>query len=602
MNEETFYLTGTDEHGDKIVQAAEENRENPQEYVDRISSTFRELWSKLGVEYDYFIRTTDLDHIKRVQRFLQIVYDKGDIHFGEYGGYYCFGCECFYTEKELVNGLCPTHQKAPQYIKEKNYFFSISKYQQWLKDYINDNPEFIQPWQFRNEVLAMLREPMDDLCISRPKTRLTWGVELPFDQEYVTYVWFDALINYISALGWPESENFSKFWPRSFHLIAKDILKPHAIFWPIMLKSAGLNPYQGLRIHGYWMVKEAKMSKSLGNVVEPLDIIDKYGLDPFRYFLLREMHLGHDSSFSESALVNRFNADLANDLGNLFNRSLSMIHKYFHGQVPEQDSLTEFDKELMSLGSSSLSQYMEYFNQFQIAQALEALWEFVRGINKYIDSTSPWSLFKAGDKKRLSTVISVVWGGLRKIALALWPVMPRTSEIMFDQLGLELNLSEIDLKDETNKWLGWGKGIKVAKKSNLFPRQVLQQPQDLSKKENKKNDLKKEKVKEIDFSDFQKLDLRIGEVIEAEYLPDTNNLLRVMVNLGEDKTRQIVAGLAEYIDPKELINQQVVVVANLKPRKLKGVVSEGMILAVHGKSNIQLLEPLQKVKPGSKVS
>ncbi|HLE17255.1 MAG TPA: methionine--tRNA ligase, partial [Syntrophales bacterium] len=307
----TFFLTGTDEHGDKIVEAAGKAGETPQAYADRVSAQFRSLWTELSISNDDFIRTTDKRHIKTVQMILQKVYDAGDIYFGNYEGYYCVGCERFYMEKELTDGRCPDHQTAPEYRKESNYFFRMSKYQDWLIRHIKDHPDFIRPERYRNEALAFLREPLEDLCISRPKARLAWGIPLPFDDNYVTYVWFDALINYITGAGYPDGDNFKIFWPVSQHLIAKDILKPHGIYWSTMLKAAAIEPYVHLNVHGYWIVDQSKMSKTVGNVVNPLTLKDKYGLDPFRYFLLRDMVFGLDSNFSEAAFVQRINSDLA---------------------------------------------------------------------------------------------------------------------------------------------------------------------------------------------------------------------------------------------------------------------------------------------------
>ncbi len=466
MGEETFFLTGTDEHGDKIVQAAEKAGKTPKEYVDEISFLFKSLWPELDVENDRFIRTTDEHHKKCVQKFLQLVYDKGDIYFGEYGGYYCFGCERFYTEKELVDGMCPDHKKPPTYIHEENYFFRMSKYQEWLIDYIKNNPEFIQPEAYRREVLSMLKEDIGDLCISRPKKRLSWGIEMPFDKNFVTYVWFDALINYLSALGWPDGEDFKKFWP-AYHIIAKDILKPHAVFWPTMLKAAGVEIYKGLRVHGYWKVDETKMSKSLGNVVDPLSLKDKYGVDGFRYFLMREMHFGHDGNFSEKNLIERFNSDLANDVGNLFNRTLSMIKKYFKGELREN---TEIDKDLISNGKDSLKKYIASFENFNTASALEELMSFVRGVNKYIDTSAPWTLYKNKEIKRLSAVLWTVLVSLRKIAYALWPVMPSASEKMLTSIGISLNKRKMDLEMEIDNWNIWEIKEPLPKGLNLFPR------------------------------------------------------------------------------------------------------------------------------------
>ncbi|MDC0336560.1 methionine--tRNA ligase, partial [Pseudodesulfovibrio sp.] len=453
MGEETYFLTGTDEHGDKIVQAAEAGGQSPQEYVDTISTLFKDLWPNMNITNDDFIRTTEPRHVKVVQDILQKVFDSGDIYFGEYGGHYCFGCERFYTEKELVDGKCPDHQTKPEYIAEKNYFFKMSKYQDWLKDHINKNPDFIRPERYKNEVLSLLESgELEDLCISRPKSRLTWGIELPFDKDYVTYVWFDALINYVSALGYPDGKKFKKFWPSTNHLVAKDILKPHAVFWPTMLKAAGIEPYQSLNVHGYWLVKDTKMSKSIGNVVEPLAMKDTYGLDAFRYFLLRDMSFGQDSSFSEEALIGRLNAELANDLGNLFNRTLSMTHKYFEGIIPRPDVEDIVDAEIKKLGQDAMKSFQDHYIDFKFSRGLEGLWELVRGLNKYIDATAPWTLFKEKDTGRLSTVIYVLLENMRKIAVHLWPVMPESSEKMLEQLSINFDPEKVNLPKELDVW------------------------------------------------------------------------------------------------------------------------------------------------------
>ncbi|AMK11322.1 MAG: methionine--tRNA ligase [Pseudodesulfovibrio sp.] len=609
MGEETYFLTGTDEHGDKIVQAAESNGQTPQEYVDVISKLFKDLWPGMNISNNDFIRTTEPRHKEVVQQILQKVYDSGDIYFGEYGGHYCFGCERFYTEKELVNGMCPDHQTKPEYIAEKNYFFKMSKYRDWLLEHIRKNPDFIRPERYRNEVVSLLESgELEDLCISRPKTRLTWGIELPFDADYVTYVWFDALINYVAALGYPEGDKFKKFWPVANHLVAKDILKPHAIFWPTMLKAAGIEPYQHLNVHGYWLVEDTKMSKSLGNVIEPLAMKDAYGLDAFRYFLLREMSFGQDSSFSEKALVGRLNADLANDLGNLFNRTLSMTHKYFGGAIPRPEVEDVVDAEIKKLGQAAMQSFQDFFSDLKFSRALEGLWELVRGLNKYIDETAPWALFKEKNTGRLSTVIYVLLENMRKIAVHLWPVMPEASEKMLEQLGITFAPEKINLPKEMDVWGLLESDTVVAETSNLFPRVDLPaeaEPEKPAKAKKAKKEAKAEAVEEIpeiDFDDFQKLDLRVGTVQSVEKHPDADRLLLVQVDTGEKDLRQVVAGLADYFQPDDLVGRQVVVVANLKPRKLRKQLSRGMILAVKTENGMELLTPSGQVAPGSKVS
>lgn len=607
----TYFLTGTDEHGDKIVQAAEAAGQSPQDYSDAISQLFKELWPRLEVANDQFIRTTDPEHKKCVQQVLQTVFDKGDIYFDEYGGHYCFGCERFYTDKELVDGKCPDHQTTPTFIKEKNYFFRMSKYLEPLRQHIEANPDFIQPERYRNEVLSMLKEDLGDLCISRPKTRLTWGIELPFDQDFVTYVWFDALINYISALGYPDGEKFRRYWSGAHHLVAKDILKPHAVFWPTMLMAAGIPLYKGLRVHGYWTVNETKMSKSLGNVVAPLDMASKYGLSAFRYFLLAEMSFGQDSSFSEDALVGRFNADLANDLGNLFSRSLSMTHKYFGGLVPECGELLDLDREVLDIGQNALTNFQTQFEHFQFSRALKSLWDLVRHLNKYIDSTAPWTLYKNQDLTRLGTVIYVILEGMRKVAVHLWPIMPSTSEAMLAQLGVKFGADSVDLEAETSSWFGLAPGTLVAERSNLFPRQDLEPREAKAAEPRKVKEPKESKVPAqpvmacpecIEFEDFARIDLRVGTVVTVERHPEADRLLVLKVDAGEDSLRQIVAGIAEFWSPEALTGRQVVIVANLKPRKLRGLVSQGMVLAVKQDNGLQLLTPSASVVNGSRVS
>lgn len=607
LGQDTFFLTGTDEHGDKIAKAAQAAGQLPKEYVDNISGLYRDLWPRLEIGYSAFIRTTDAKHTRKVQEVLQAVYDKGDIYFGEYGGHYCFGCERFYTEKELeADGTCPQHDSKPEYIAEKNYFFRMSKYQNALLEHIEKTPDFIRPEGYRNEVVSLLKSgALEDLCISRPKSRLAWGVELPFDGEYVCYVWFDALLNYVSALGSLKGDKFRKFWPNANHLVAKDILKPHAVFWPTMLMAAELPLYKHLNVHGYWLVQEAKMSKSLGNVVEPLSLLDKYGLHAFRYFLLREMSFGQDASFSEQALVGRLNADLANDLGNLFNRVLAMTHKFLNGKVPQPGDEGEEDAEIRRLGRSAMEGFQENFEKLRFSRALESLWELVRGMNKYIDETAPWQLNKDKKISRLGTVLYTVLEHMRKVALHLWPVMPSAAESMLEQLGTSFDLEKVDISKELDIWGLLPSGEEVAVSSNLFPR--VDFPEVEPGKPPKPKDTKagkklQEAPNRIEFDDFQKIDLRIGRVIKVEKHPDADKLLLVSVDLGEKEPRQVVAGLAEHYDEDDLVGRQVVVVANLKSRKIRKQQSQGMILAVNTEDKMELLSCTGEPDPGSKVS
>ncbi len=606
--EDVRFQTGTDEHGDKIAEAAQTAGIHPKEYADRISSMFREAWPSLAIRPDNFIRTTDEHHVQTVQKILQKVHDQGDIYLGSYSGLYCRGCERFLTEKELVDGKCPDHQTAPTPISESNYFFRMSKYQDWLIDHIQKNPDFITPERYKNEVLSFLSEPLEDLCISRPKSRLTWGISLPFDDDFVTYVWFDALINYITGIGYPDSEKFSGYWEVAEHVIAKDILKPHAIYWPTMLRAIGLAPYKRLHVHGYWNINEAKMSKSIGNVVRPEALLQNFGVDTVRYFLLREMSFGLDASFSDENIIARQNSDLANDLGNLFSRALTMINKFANGIVPAPADLEPADKELAGAAVNMVTEYTAQMNNFAFNRALQAVWAIISLANKYIVSSEPWVLAKDPAKTdRLKTVLYNLAETLRLIGLVLTPVMPETTLKMAMALGsTEDEHSRQNLVDH-GEWGLTAPGVKINLGPSLFPRlekKVGAPTKDGQKKMKEMSPKSKEAESDaglVTFDDFKKLDLRVAEIKTAEKIKKSDRLLKLTVMAPEERT--LVAGIAEYYKPEDLIGRQVIMVANLKPAKLMGVTSHGMILAARDEQGRLSLSALAGgVTPGSKVS
>ncbi len=590
--QDTFFVTGTDEHGDKIAEAAQKAGITPKAYADSISVQFKDLWPKLAITNDYFIRTTDTNHEETVRAILQKVYDAGDIYFGSYEGYYCVGCERFYMEKELADGKCPDHQTAPEHRKESNYFFRMSKYQDWLIGHIQSNPDFIRPERYRNEVLAFLRDPLEDLCISRPKTRLEWGISLPFDDQYVTYVWFDALINYVTALNYPDGENFKKFWPQAQHLIAKDILKPHGIYWPTMLKAAGIEPFLHLNVHGYWNSDASKMSKSLGNVVRPLDLKDKYGLDAFRYFLLRDMVFGLDSNFSEEAFVARLNSDLANDLGNLVSRSITMAIKYCDGKIPASPT-SSLENSLPVAAQKTLSEVEASFADLSLHKALMAIWELISVANKYIVEKEPWTLARdPANQEKLAAIMYRLIETLRAVAILISPFMPNAAEIILSRIGQDVS-QKCDL-DVIRQNAPLPTGAALIRGESLFPR-VTPEKETPPEAKRPAIDLKPE----IEYDDFAKVDLRVARILAAEAVPKSSKLIRLRIDIGEERT--IVAGIGKDYKPEELVGKSIVIVANLKPARLMGVESHGMLLATDSPEGLTLLGFDREPKTGGKI-
>jgi len=608
-----WFLTGTDEHGDKIAQAAARAGKPPQAYVDEIAEAFRETWRRLGITFDDFIRTTEARHRRVVQAILLRLWEAGELYLGTYGGQYCFGCERFYTEKEIVDGRCPDHRTPLTYIEEENYFFKMSKYQGWLVDYLERHPDLIRPERYRNEILGFLRDPLQDLSISRPRSRLEWGIPLPFDDRFVTYVWFDALINYVSALDWPDGERFRTFWPAAQHLIGKDILKPHAIYWPCMLKAAGIPLFRRLNVHGYWSLGGGKMSKSVGNVVEALALADTYGHDAFRYFLMREMTFGLDADFSEEALVARLNADLANDLGNLVARATTLIAA--HGpiaRVPSDAELDEAERRLQALVPRTVAEVEAAMEEFAFQRALAAIWGLIGAVNGYIDARKPWELAHRSDARReLERVLWVLGESLRVLGILLEPFVPDAAGRLRRALG---QTDPPRLADA--RWGGLPAGAPVTRLSGLFPRveraargraapAAVETAAAAAGRAGPGTDASATApagaAARVSRAEFERLDLRVAEVVAAEPVPRSRKLLKLTVSLGDER-RTIVAGIGEHYAPAELVGRKVVIVANLEPARLMGVESQGMLLAGSAGDKLAVLAPDRDLPPGARVT
>lgn len=590
------FLTGTDEHGQKIERIAKENNTTPKEYVDKIVEWIKQLWKTMNIDYDIFIRTTDDFHQKAVQKIFKALYDNGDIYKSEYDGLYCTPCETFFTERQVIDGKCPDCGRPVERAKEESYFFRLSKYQDALIKHIEENPYFIQPVSRKNEMLSFIKSGLEDLCVSR--TSFKWGIPVDFDPDHVVYVWVDALSNYATALGYMSDDDseYKKYWPADVHLVGKDILRFHTIIWPAMLMSLKQPLPKQVFGHGWLLIGSGeKMSKSKGNVVDPIKLVERYGVDSIRYFLLREIAFGQDGNFSNEALIQRINTDLANDLGNLVSRTVTMIEKYFDGIVPDITESTEFDSDLINTATQVVTKTEEYMDKFLLSDALVEIWNLVRRLNKYIDETAPWILAKDKTKKAvLADVLCNLVEGLRMTSIMIAPFMPTTSKSIIKQLSINLTTW-----DSLYKWSNKAKDSKVQKDKIIFPRidmkKELEQLNNINFKSKKEEDY-------INIEDFEKVKLKVGEVIECEKIAKSDKLLKSKIKIGNE-IRQIVSGIAKYYTPEQMIGKKVVVVTNLKPVKLRGVLSEGMILAASDESgNLALVSTDTNIVSGADIS
>ncbi|MDR3592684.1 MAG: methionine--tRNA ligase [Negativicutes bacterium] len=599
---DVFFLTGSDEHGQKIQRKALEKGVSPKEYVDNIVANFKQLWQKLSISNDDFIRTTESRHYEVVQSIFQKIYDQGDIYKASYEGWYCTPCETFWMERQLSDGNCPDCGRPVELLKEESYFFRMSKYQDKLLSYIEENPDFIQPVSRRNEMINFIKGGLEDLCVSR--TTFDWGIPVPFDTKHVVYVWFDALTNYITAAGYlHDRAKFAKYWPADIHLVGKEIVRFHSIIWPIILMAMGVELPKMVYGHGWLVVEGDKMSKSKGNVIDPLALIDEFGADAIRYFLLREIMLGNDGNFSREALINRINADLANDLGNLLHRTLNMINRFNGGLIAAAGANEAVDLALIRLAESTAADYERLMERMEINAALKEVWALISRANKYIDETGPWALAKDPAKKaRLDTVLYNLAEVLRIVAILISPFMPNTTPRIWRQLGIGSDPAAVRLSDAKH----WGllpAGITVAKPEPIFPRiEEKEEPAPMEAPANKPEAAAvapAPQVQEISIDEFAKMDLRVARVLACEKVQGADKLLKLTVDLGSEE-RTIVSGIAKHYSPESLVGQDVVMIVNLKPAKIRGIESRGMVLAASADDKLALVTAAG-MAPGSKV-